>query len=105
MPARQKPKRPEQAPVKPRRPESSRAARDSKLTPSADLVQLAGQIPAELLQQLADAVRSRHWLFAVWTVSDGQIRLERTAAEFPIVDLDKAVEMLGENLQPLKAMP
>lgn len=63
---------------------------------------LAGRIPAEILQQLVAAVQSGHWLFAVWSVTGGTIHLERTATSFPTVDLDKAVQMLAENLQPLK---
>lgn len=70
-------------------------------TPETDLVLLAGQIPAEILQQLAAAVKTGHWLFAVWSVSAGTIHLERTATSFPTVDLSKAAEMLSENLKEL----
>ena len=73
--------------------------------PTTDLVQLAGQIPAELLQQLAAALQSGHWLFAVWHVGAGTIHLDRTAADFPTADLDRAVSLLAENLQPLKGTP
>lgn len=69
--------------------------------PEADLVALAGQIPAEILLQLAAAVKTGHWLFAIWSVSDGTIHLERTATSFPTVDLSKATDMLAENLKEL----
>ena len=69
------------------------------LSPSSDLATLAGQIPAEILQQLAAAVRSGHWLFAVWRVADGRIDMDRTMVDFPNADLDKAVELLSENLK------
>jgi len=70
-------------------------------TPETDLVSLAGQIPAEILQQLAAAVKTGRWLFAVWSVADGMIHLERTATSFPTVDLGKATEMLADNLKLL----
>lgn len=73
--------------------------------PTTDLVQLAGQIPAELLQQMATALQSGHWLFAIWHIAAGTIHLDRTAADFPTTDLDRAVALLAENLQPLKGTP
>ncbi|MBS0207075.1 MAG: hypothetical protein JSS49_29715 [Planctomycetes bacterium] len=73
--------------------------------PLTDLVQLAGQIPVELLQQLAAAIQSGQWLFAVWQVSAETIHLDRTATSFPTSDLDRAVSLLAENLQPLKGTP
>jgi hypothetical protein len=66
-----------------------------------DLAQVAGNIPAENLRQLATAVQSGRWLFAAWHVADGRLHLERTAANFPTVDLEKAVSMLVENLKEL----
>lgn len=66
-----------------------------------DLAQVAGNIPAENLRQLATAVQSGRWLFAAWHVADGRLHLERTAANFPTVDLEKAVSMLAENLKEL----
>lgn len=66
-----------------------------------DLAQVAGNIPAENLRQLAAAVQSGRWLFAAWHVADGRLHLERTAANFPTVDLEKAVSMLAENLKEL----
>lgn len=66
-----------------------------------DLAQVAGNIPAENLRQLAAAVQSGRWLFAAWHVADGRIHLERTAANFPTVDLEKAVSMLAENLKEI----
>ena len=71
--------------------------------PATDLTTLAGQIPSEILQHLATAIQSGHWLFAVWHVSDGQIYLERTAVSFPTADLDNAVQLLAGNVQELKA--
>jgi hypothetical protein len=62
---------------------------------------LAGQIPAEILQQMAAAVKSGQWLFAVWNIAEGRIHLQRTATNFPTVDLDKSVEMLAQNLREL----
>jgi hypothetical protein len=70
-----------------------------------DLARLAGRIPAEILRQIVTAMDSGHWLFAVWSVSNGRIQLERTATDFPVVDLDKAVEMLATDLQPLRDNP
>lgn len=67
--------------------------------PDGGLVRLAGSIPAELLQQMDTAVRSEHWLFAVWRIDEGRIHLERTAVNFPTADLDKAVQLLAENLK------
>lgn len=64
-----------------------------------DLARLAGGIPAELLQQMDAAVRSGRWLFAVWRIHEGRIHLERTAVNFPTADLDKAVQLLAENLK------
>jgi hypothetical protein len=72
-----------------------------KVSPVVQLAQVAGMIPAENLQQLATAVQSGRWLFAVWHVTDGRLHLERTAANFPTVDLDKSVAMLTENLKEL----
>eukprot|EP00456_Euglypha_rotunda_P026673 TRINITY_DN2145_c0_g1_i4.p2 TRINITY_DN2145_c0_g1~~TRINITY_DN2145_c0_g1_i4.p2 ORF type:complete len:130 (-),score=33.93 TRINITY_DN2145_c0_g1_i4:272-661(-) len=66
-----------------------------------DLAQVAGNIPAENLRQLAAAVQSGRWLFAAWHVADGRLHLERTAANFPTVDLEKAISMLAENLKEL----
>lgn len=91
------------APLRP-----GRAAARSRSSPVpdssiADLTYLAGRIPAELLRQLAEAVQSGHWLFAVWNVSAGRIQLERTATNFPTADLDLAVTMLNDNLQTLKS--
>lgn len=68
---------------------------------SVQLAQIAGVIPAENLQQLAAAVQSGRWLFAVWHVADGRLHLERTATNFPTVDLDKSVAMLTDNLKEL----
>lgn len=65
----------------------------------ADLVRLAGSIPAELLQQMDSAIRSGRWLFAVWRIDDGRIHLDRTAVDFPTVDLEKAVQLLSDNLR------
>ncbi len=67
--------------------------------PEGNLVRLAGNIPAELLQQMDAAVRSGRWLFAIWRIHDGRIHLERTAVNFPTADLDKAVQLLAENLK------
>jgi hypothetical protein len=72
-----------------------------QVTPVVQLAQVAGVIPAENLQQLAAAVQSGRWLFAVWHVADGRLHLERTAAHFPTVDLDKSVAVLSENLKEL----
>ncbi|MDB5345225.1 MAG: hypothetical protein JWP89_3602 [Schlesneria sp.] len=72
-----------------------------KVSPVVQLAQVAGVIPAENLQQLATAVQSGRWLFAVWHVADGRLHLERTATNFPTVDLDKSVAMLTENLKEL----
>lgn len=93
------------------KPAAARPQRRTATTPSprnrqanalaTDLVTLAGQIPAEILQQLAAAVKTGHWLFAVWSVSAGTIHLERTATSFPTVDLGKATDMLAENLKTL----
>jgi hypothetical protein len=66
-----------------------------------DLAQIAGVIPAENLQQLAAAVQSGRWLLAVWHIADGQIRLERTAVNFPTVDLPKSVALLDDDLKQL----
>lgn len=85
---------------RPDRPATRPAPGES--SPPADLATIAGKIPAELLQQLASAIESGHWLFAVWHVSGGKIHLQRTATEFPTADLDQAVALLAENLQPLK---
>ncbi len=68
---------------------------------TSDLVTLAGQIPAEILQQLAAAIRAGHWLFAVWHVADGRIHLQRTATSFPIADLDKAVSLISDSVKEL----
>ncbi len=87
------------------RPTSVRKrARSSKASSPqpANLQRLAAQVPAELLQQLATAIQSGHWLFAVWNVSNGRIHLERTAADFPTIDLDQAVAMLAESLRELR---
>lgn len=70
-------------------------------TPVVDLAQIAGVIPAENLQQLATAVQSGRWLLAVWHIADGQIRLERTAVNFPTVDLPKSVLLLDDDLKQL----
>jgi hypothetical protein len=72
-----------------------------KSAPVVQLAQVAGVIPAENLQQLATAIQSGRWLFAVWHVTDGRLHLERTATNFPTVDLDKSVAMLTENLNEL----
>lgn len=92
-PATARPVRRSAIPASPRRPGAK--------PPETDLVSLAGQIPAEILQQLAAAVKTGHWLFAVWSVSAGTIHLERTATSFPTVDLDKATDMLADNLKEL----
>ncbi len=73
--------------------------------PSADLVTLAGTIPAEILQQISTAIQTGHCLLAVWYVKDGQVELRRTAIDFPTIDLDLSVKLLGEDLQKLKAQP
>lgn len=70
-------------------------------SPVVDLAQIAGVIPAENLQQLATAVQSGRWLLAVWHIADGQIRLERTAVNFPTVDLPKSVSLLDDDLKQL----
>lgn len=85
------------------RPTGRTSVRSTKICmpkpPTADLVTLAGMIPAELLQQMAAAIRSERWLFAVWNIQQGQIHLERTAVNFPTADLGPAVQLLKENLQ------
>lgn len=66
---------------------------------TTDLVQLAGQIPAEILQQLATAVEAGSWMVAVWRVADGKVHLDRTMINFPTGDLGMAVQLLGDNLK------
>ena len=70
-------------------------------SPVVDLAQIAGVIPAENLQQLATAIQSGRWLLAVWHIADGQIRLERTAVNYPTVDLPKSVTLLDDDLKQL----
>lgn len=67
--------------------------------PTADLVQLAGQIPVEILQQIATAIASGSWMVAVWRVADGQVHLDRTTISFPNGDLDIAMQLLADNLK------
>lgn len=82
-------------PVDPSDPQQSQPP----AVPDGDLVRLAGSIPAELLQQMDTAIHSGRWLFAVWRIDEGRIHLERTAVNFPTADLDKAVQLLAENLK------
>lgn len=85
----------------PAKPPAAAEPDSHQAAPVVQLAQVAGVIPAENLQQLATAVQSGRWLFAVWHVADGRLHLERTATNFPTVDLDKSVAMLTENLKEL----
>lgn len=60
--------------------------------------------PANVLANLEQALSSGKWMFAVWSIDDrNEMHLNRTVMNFPKGDLDLAVRLLAENLQPLKA--
>jgi hypothetical protein len=59
-------------------------------------------LPDDLQRAMQQAVASGRWLIAVYRVEDGQVKLHRTARDFPPFDLDTAVRLLQENVQALK---
>lgn len=63
-----------------------------------NLTALAGQIPAEILLQVAKAVRSGKCLIAVWRIEDMQLLLDRTTIAFPIADFSGAIKLLQKDL-------
>jgi hypothetical protein len=61
-----------------------------------------GQIPADVLRALLEAIGTGKYLFAVWSVSNERVNLFRTAMEFPKGDLDAALTLLQEQIAELK---
>ena len=61
-----------------------------------------GQIPADVLNALLEAIGTGKYLFAVWSVSNERVNLFRTAMEFPKGDLDAALALLEEQIAELK---
>jgi hypothetical protein len=60
------------------------------------------QIPADVRTTLDAAIRSEQWMIAVFRIEDGKLFLDRTAVDFPKVDLDAAIRLVVESLNELK---
>ena len=59
-------------------------------------------IPANILRQFENAMKSGRWLITVLRVENEKLFLDRTAMNFPTADLDLAIRLIVENLQSLK---
>ena len=71
--------------------------------PTNDLVTLAGQIPAEILQQVATAVRSGRCMIATWHIDSAEmIQMNRTTIAFPVNDFSRAINLLQQDLDANK---
>jgi ferric-dicitrate binding protein FerR (iron transport regulator) len=59
----------------------------------------------ELTQHLEAAREAGRYMVAVWSVKDGQVGLFRLTSEFPIQDIQTALDLLKNDLDPITIKP